>query len=319
MIRQLYKTMWKVNMTRKARIHVIGSYAVGMTMNAPRFPKEGETVPGYNFKQIHGGKGSNQAVGAARMGAEVKFTSCIGQDMLGDAALAMLEEEGIRTESVFRSATGSTGVGFVMVGDSGENEILIGLGANEELNRAQIDEAFASDFEADILLVQLESNLDAVFYAMQRAKEKNIPIVLNPAPFREISKEFVELATYIVPNETEAASLLGRDGSPQQLCKDLYETFGSHVVLTAGKDGAYYLEKSDPQVKNLKVQKVKTVDTTGAGDCFNAALAVALAEGKSLGEAVHIANTSATLSVQIEGVVESLPTRNRVEQMLTIE
>lgn len=310
-------------MTRKAKIHVIGSYAVGMTMNAQRFPKEGETVPGYNFKQVHGGKGSNQAVGAARMGADVKFTSCIGHDMLGDAALAMLTEEGIRTESVFRSSSVSTGVGFVMVGDSGENEILIGLGANEELTRQHIDEAFTSGFDPDIILVQLESNLDAVFYAMQLAHAKNIPVVLNPAPFREIPEDFVRLATFIVPNETEAASLLGRNGLPEQLCRDLYKVYGSNIVLTAGKDGAYFLEKSDGikpnQVKNLSVQKVETIDTTGAGDCFNAALAVALAEGKSLGDAVQIANTSATLSVQVEGVVESLPTRDRVEQMLKIE
>lgn len=310
-------------MTRKARIHVIGSYAVGMTMNAERFPKEGETVPGYNFKQLHGGKGSNQAIGAVRLGADVKFTSCLGQDMLGDAALAMLAQEGIRTESVFRSSTASTGVGFVMVGDSGENEILIGLGANEELTRKHIDEAFASGFEPDILLVQLEANLDSVFYAMQLADAKGIPIILNPAPYREISKDFVKLATYIVPNETEAMSLLGRSGSPEQLCISLYETYGSNVVLTAGKDGAYYLEKGNGagpyKVQNSKVQKVKTIDTTGAGDCFNATLAVALAEGKTLGEAVHMANTSATLSVQVEGVVESLPTRERVEQMLKIQ
>ncbi|MDY0288920.1 MAG: ribokinase [Sphaerochaeta sp.] len=310
-------------MSRKARIHVIGSYAVGMTMNAERFPKEGETVPGYNFKQLHGGKGSNQAIGAARLGADVKFTSCVGHDMLGDAALAMLAQEGIRTESVFRSSTTSTGVGFVMVGDSGENKILIGLGANEDLTREHIDEAFASGFEADILLVQLESNLDSILYAMQLAQAKGIPVILNPAPFREIPKGFVELATYIVPNETEAMSLLGRNGTPEQLCQGLHEKFGSNVVLTAGKDGAYYLEKGNglepSQVKNLKVQTVKTVDTTGAGDCFNATLAVALAEGKSLGEAVHMANTSATLSVQVEGVVESLPTRDRVEQMLKLE
>lgn len=307
-------------MTRKAKIHVIGSYAVGMTMNAPRFPKEGETVPGYNFKQLHGGKGSNQAIGAARMGAEVKFTSCVGQDMLGDAALTMLRQEGIHIESVFRSQTASTGVGFVMVGDSGENEILIGLGANEELSEAHVEEAFASGFEPDILLVQLESNLDAVFHAMELAKEKGIPIVLNPAPFRMIPDEFVKLATYIVPNETEAESLLGRRGSPVELCEGLYGKYGTIVILTAGKDGAYFLEKeaetTHHQVKNLKVEAVQTVDTTGAGDCFNAALSVALAEGKSIAEAVRIANTSATLSVQVEGVVESLPYRTQVDELL---
>lgn len=307
-------------MNTKKKVHVIGSYAVGMTMRTATFPKEGETVPGYNFQQLHGGKGSNQAVGAARMGAEVKFTACVGQDMLGDAAIDMLVSEGIDITSVFRSPTKSTGVGFVMVGESGENEIVIGLEANEELNVDHIEKAFASGFEADVLLVQLEANLDAVFHAMKLAQDKGIPVVLNPAPYREVSDEFVKLATYITPNETEAESLLGRSGTPEQLCHWLYEKYGTQVILTAGKDGAYFTEidKSNQQlvVTQVPVEKVKVVDTTGAGDCFNSSFTVAYAEGKPIHECVLVANTSATLSVQIDGVVESLPYREDVDNIL---
>ncbi|MCF7944521.1 MAG: ribokinase [Spirochaetia bacterium] len=307
-------------MTQKAKIHVIGSYAVGMTMRTACFPKEGETIPGYNFTQLHGGKGSNQAVGAARMNADVMFTSCIGEDMLGDAALSMLGSEGIRTESVFRSSQSSTGVGFVMVGDNGENEILIDLGANEDLSREHIDQSFNLGFDADILLVQLEANLDAVYYAMKLAQKKGIPSVLNPAPFREIPEEFIRLATYIVPNQTESESLLKHNGVSYDLCLELHNKYGVDVILTAGKDGAFYTDTDtdsmETVIKNLKVDKVPVIDTTGAGDCFNAALAVALAENKSISEAVLLANTSASLSVQVEGVLESLPDREKVESKL---
>jgi ribokinase len=298
-------------MTQKTKIHVIGSYAVGMTMRTNKFPKEGETVPGYNFCQLHGGKGSNQAVGVSRMGADVLFTSAVGKDPLGESALKMLKSEGIRTESVFTLQDVNTGVGFVMVGDTGENEILIDLGANEKLSNKNIDKAFSVDFDADLLLVQLEANLDAVFYALKLAKKQGIPVILNPAPYRSIPDEFIRLATYITPNQTEAEGLFGASGSPEELCQGLKDKYNVNVILTAGNQGAFYTE--DDKIKHLGVEEVDVRDSTGAGDCFNAALAVMLAEKKSLSEAVRVANTSATYSVQIDGVLESLPQRKLVE------
>ena len=288
------------------RIHVIGSYAVGMTMSTNRFPKVGETVPGYGFKQLHGGKGANQAIAAARLGAEVFYTTCLGKDNLGDVALKMLEREKIDVSSIVRSTKASTGVGFVMVGDSGDNEILIDLGANEELTKDDIAQSFATGFGPDMLLVQLEANLDAVFYAMELAKAQDIPVILNPAPYRDIPDEFVSLATYITPNQTEAASLLGCDGSPAELCEKLYARYKVKVVLTAGEEGAYVYD-GDSAVQQIPGEVVGVIDTTGAGDCFSATLAVMLGRGMDLVKAVRVANISASASVQVEGVVESLP------------
>ena len=291
---------------KRTKIHVIGSYAVGMTMSTDRFPKIGETVAGYGFKQLHGGKGANQAIAAARLGAEVFYTTCLGNDSLGDTALAMLRAEKIDTSSIVRSESASTGVGFVMVGDSGDNEILIDLGANEELTTADIAAAFAAGFAPDVLLVQLEANLDAVFYALKLAREQGITVILNPAPFRKIPDGFVTLATYITPNQTEAASLLGREGSPEELCKGLYDKYKVKVVLTAGEEGAYVYE-GDSSVKKIQGEVVAVTDTTGAGDCFSGMLAVMLGRGFDLEKAVQAANIAAGVSVQVEGVVESLP------------
>lgn len=301
-------------MGRKPVIHVIGSYAVGMTMKTDRFPREGETVPGYGFSRLHGGKGSNQAVGAARLGGDVHFTSCVGEDSMGDDAVAMLKAEGISTDTVFRTSKAFTGVGFVMVGSSGENEILIDLGANEKLDRSHIDRLFEKAADADILLVQLEANIDAVAHAIRLAGERAVPVVLNPAPYRDIPGEMVSGAAYITPNQTEAESLLGKKAEAGTLCRELTQKYGCTVVLTAGGEGAYIMENGKPV--NIPVPAVKVQDTTGAGDCFSAALAVALGEGRTLRDAVLFANTAASLSVQVPGVVESLPFRAEVEKVL---
>ncbi len=303
---------------KNPKIHVIGSYAVGMTMNTKQFPRVGETIAGHNFKQIHGGKGANQAVAAARLGADVFFTTCLGSDVFGDLALKMLKREGINTSSVVQCSKTSTGVGFVMVGESGDNEILIDLGANEKLTAENIDEAFAYNFDTDIMLVQLEANLNAVYHALNLANKRNIPVILNPAPFRKVPDEFVSLATYITPNHTEASSLLGYSAEPQELCLKLYEKFKVKVILTAGEDGAYVLENY-PNVIKVDGDKVDAIDTTGAGDCFSATLAVMIANGVDLLKAVKIANISAAMSVQISGVVESLPYVKDLNIKLQIE
>ncbi len=299
----------------KTKIHVIGSYAVGMTMSTARFPKVGETVPGYNFKQLHGGKGANQAIAAARLGAEVSFTTCLGCDPIGDMAMAMFEAEGLDKSTVVRTPQASTGVGFVMVGDSGDNEILIDLGANEKLTPADVDKIFTPDFAVDLLLVQLEANLEAVHYAMKLAHDRGIPVILNPAPFREVPDGFVSLASYITPNQTEAASLLGYDAEPEELCRKLQEKYQVKVIMTAGEQGAFVLD-SGSEVVRVDGDQVEATDTTGAGDCFSAAFAVMLGKGMGLLDAVQRANIAAAMSVQVEGVVESLPYKADLESKL---
>lgn len=302
----------------KARITVVGSYAVGMTISCARFPTEGETVPGRNFHMLHGGKGSNQAIAVARLGGAANFGTAVGVDTFGDQAIAMLKDEGIGIDFVMRKPGYSTGVGLVMVSDRGSNEIVIDLGANDALSVADIDAMKDTIAASDLLLVQLESNLDAVMRAIDLAAESNVPVILNPAPYRDLPAATLAKATYLTPNETEAAALLGLpqdsvlDGSV--LAARLFERFGTTVVVTLGEKGAHVRSADLDQA--VPTYPARCIDSTGSGDTFSGAFAVALGEGKDLIAAVSFANMAASMSVEIEGVVEGIPHRAGVEARL---
>ena len=194
---------------RQAKVAVIGSYAVGMTMGCARFPREGETVMGRGFQLLHGGKGSNQAIAVARLGGAVTFGGAVGNDPFGTSALDMLKAEGIDASFVKRMDGVSTGVGFVIVSESGDNEIVIDLGANNHLLPADIDRMTDAIPGKDFLLVQLEVNAEAVIRAIEVAHRKGTRIILNPAPFQKLPDETVKKTSYITPNQTEAAAMLG--------------------------------------------------------------------------------------------------------------
>jgi ribokinase len=301
-----------------ARIAVVGSYAVGMTMSCSRFPGEGETVTGRNFKLLHGGKGSNQAIAVARLGGEALFGAALGADDFGDAALAMLRAEGVNADFVVRKPAAPTGVGIILVSDKGSNEIVIDLGANESLSIQDIERMGEAIATCDLLLVQLEANLEAVSRAVDIAHARGVPIVLNPAPFRNIQEDTIRKATYLTPNETEAAALLAlgsgeaRDG--QSLARLLHEKYGTSVIVTLGELGAH--AKTLDLDLRIPAFPARTVDTTGAGDTFSAAFAVAVGEGRGIAEAIAFANMAAGMSVEIEGVVPSIPRRRDVEARL---
>lgn len=302
----------------KARITVIGSYAVGMTISCARFPTEGETVPGRNFNMLHGGKGSNQAIAVARLGGAAVFGTAVGTDTFGDQAIAMLKDEGIGIDFVTRKPGYSTGVGLVMVSDKGSNEIVIDLGANDALSVADIDAMKDTIAASDLLLVQLECNLDAVIRAVDLAAQSNVPIILNPAPFRKLPDATLSKATYLTPNETEAAALLDLpqdsvvEGSV--LATRLFERFGTTVVVTLGEKGAHI--RSADLDRAVATYPAKCIDSTGSGDTFSGALAVAIGEGKDLVAAVSFANMAASMSVEVEGVVEGIPHRADVDARL---
>ena len=302
----------------KAQITVIGSYAVGMTISCARFPTEGETVPGRNFKLLHGGKGSNQAIAVVRLGGSAIFGSAVGVDSFGDAAVAMLKAEGVDSRFVTRKPGHSTGVGLIMVSDKGSNEIVIDLGANDALSIADIDPMNSAIAASDLLLVQLETNLDAVVHAVAIAHAAGVPVILNPAPFRKLPDATLAKAAYLTPNETEAAALLGLtqdavlDGAT--LAARLFERFGTSVVVTLGEKGAHV--RSAAVDRAVPTYAAKCVDSTGSGDTFSGALAVALGEGKDLIAAVRFANMAASMSVEIEGVVEGIPQRADVDARL---
>ena len=301
--------------TKQAKITIIGSYAVGMTMECKRFPQAGETVKGCAFKALHGGKGSNQAIAVARLGGKAFYGGCIGRDNFGQEALNMLEQEGIDIKSVKQTAEASTGVGFITVDESGRNEIVIDFGANDLLFPEDVEKMEKTIAASDLLLVQLEANNQAVARAIELAHKNKVPAILNPAPFCPLPDEIVRKTSYITPNETEAAAMLKLNEIPAgaELARKLHEKYGVTAIVTLGEKGAYIKNAEiDKAVPGLKMT---AIDTTGAGDTFSGAFAVALGEGKDLETAVTFANKAAALSVTVKGVVESIPYRQQVDRL----
>ena len=299
-------------------ITVAGSYAVGMTMKTKRFPVSGETLLGSDFAALHGGKGSNQAIEAARLGAEVNFIGCVGRDPFGDMAVELYKEEGINYSHMKRSGKFSTGVGFVLVDEAGHNVIVIDFGANNDICREDINKAETTIAKSNILLVQLEICMEAVEYVIEIAKRHAVKVVLNPAPFQPVSDKLLGMTDVITPNETEARLLVGLKPdeaiSELEVGKKLLERGVRTAIITLGSRGAMIVADSYNEI--VPVREVKVVDTTGAGDTFSSSLSVALAEGRPLRDAVEFAGAAASLSVMKYGVVSSLPYRKEVEEFM---
>ena len=276
-----------------ARVAIVGSYGVGLTVELDRVPDAGETVVGRSFRRDHGGKGSNQAVGAARLGAEVDFLTAIGDDAFGHEAIALWDTEGVRAEAVL-APPAATMTAPIFVEPSGQNRIVIVPGALERLTRAHVD-AFAERIaRADVCLVQLEIPLDTALYALEVARRAGVRTILNPAPAP--TAPIAPKVDYVTPNETEAAAVQGARAT---------------VVLTLGEEGA--------ELDGVRVPafRASVVDTTGAGDAFNAAFAVALAEGQPDLDAVRWGCAAGAHMVEHAGVVPGLPTRAELEERLS--
>lgn len=298
-----------------AKIVVVGSFNMDLTAYMERMPRPGETVNGRTFKTGPGGKGSNQAVAAARLGAEVTFIGRVGQDVFAQAALDFWKQEGINTEFVVRDPNNATGVAPIWVDDTGENSIVVVLGSNLAMTQADIDRAADVIAAADVVIVQLEINYDIVEYALKVAKAKGVKTILNPAPAGKLAADVVALADYLTPNETELEVLSGKSGDYGAAAQSLLTREGQTAVVTLGSQGAMWLNANGHGT--IPTFKVKVVDTTGAGDAFNGGFAVALGEGKSLEEAIRFGNATAGLSVTKPGTAPSMPTRAEVEALLT--
>ena len=305
-------------MKKLPNITVIGSYAVGMTMTTERLPLAGETALGHDFTVLHGGKGSNQAIAAARLGSNVRFVSCVGQDTFGDSALELFKQEGIDGTGVKRSQTLPTAVGIVIVYESGENSIVIDFGACNDIESADIDLLEPMIKQSDMVVLQLEICLEAVLYAAQRCHTLGVPILLNPAPFQKIPEDLLPLCDYITPNETEARLLCGmKPDDPladEEVAKMLLDKGPQNVIMTLGAKGALTLNRE--QSARVSGVHVDVKDTTGAGDTFSGALATALSSGENLENAVRFANFAAGLSVTRYGVVPSIPYLRDVEEFM---
>jgi ribokinase len=302
---------------RTATVGVVGSYNVGLTMTVPRFPVGGETIIGEGFAEGPGGKGSNQAIAAARLGAETSFIGNIGTDRYGDDAVDLWESEGVDATNVRRSDGAHTGVGFVIVNEDGENEITVAPGANEALDSDAIADARPAIEGSDCLLAQLEVPDEPLAAAADVVADAGIPFILNPAPARELPASLLENVTYLTPNESEALILTGRDPTAdvghETLARELLDLGVDTVVMTRGASGALLVSEDD--LTTVDSPDVPVTDTTGAGDAFNGAFAVALGEGMALEDAVRFACRAGALAVTEKEVIPGLPSREAVEAL----
>jgi ribokinase len=292
------------------QIAVVGSYATGLTMKVGRLPGTGETVLGTGYRVDYGGKGSNQAVGCARLGANVSFVAKIGKDPFGEMALTLYREERIDTSQILQTQEAPTGVGFIIVEkDSGHNCITIDPGANELLSASDVSAGLSCVDYPAVVLVQLEIPVAAAAAAMASGRACGAITILNPAPVRPLPASVLETVNVLTPNETEARVLAGIQPStpmePEQVARELIRGGAKQVVMTLGEKGA--LAVTSTSTTHVAAIAASSVDTTGAGDAFNAGLAMAMASGANLEDAVRFAVIIGGLAVTKEGVIPSLP------------
>jgi len=295
-------------------IIVVGSSNTDMVIRAEKFPVPGETILGGKFFLFPGGKGANQAVAAARLGGQVTFIAKVGSDIFGEQALQQFKKEGIRTQFIVSDPKNPSGVALITVDVNGANTIVVAQGANGALTSADIQKAEKEFEHVNILLMQLEIPMDAVVHAAKLATRHRGKIILNPAPARPLPDELLKDLFVITPNQSEAESLLQMEitdiNSVQIAAKKLHDKGVKHVVITLGAEGAFLFDHSGG--RHITAPKVIPIDTTAAGDVFNGALAVAIAENKSVDEAVAFANGAAAISVTKMGAQTSAPFRNEL-------
>ena len=296
------------------KIIVIGSSNTDMVVKSKKLPLPGETILGGTFFMNAGGKGANQAVAAARLGGSVILVAKVGNDIFGQQSLERFKKENINTDYVFIDNKNPSGTALIMVNEDGENCIVVAPGANSNLMPEDI--AVINNLSgAGFILLQLEIPMETITEIVKTAKSNNQSIIINPAPAQKLDDELLEGLFLITPNETEVSMLTGINVNNQltaSLAADFLLAKGvQNVIITMGKKGAYFKNKS--QDFFIDAPDVKAIDTTGAGDTFNGAVAVALTEKKNWNEAVKFSVTAASISVTRMGAQSSIPYRNEIE------
>jgi ribokinase len=301
------------------RICVVGSSNIDLISKVPRLPKLGETMIGHSFHLGYGGKGANQAVMAAKLGAQVTMVTRLGRDVFGEGTLRNYREQGIDTSHVLFDDSLSSGVAPIFVDDSARNFIVIVPGANMGLSPADARAASALITAADILICQLEIPIETTLEALRIAKAAGVRTILNPAPAAPLPDELLRLADICAPNETETELLTGLPaGSPQEAeaaARRLLERGPGAVILTLGERGALLVDGKGA-AEHVPAVPVEPLDPTGAGDAFIGSLAVFLGEGRPLRDAIRRANAVAALSVTRIGTQISFPQRAAADAFL---
>ena len=300
-------------------IVVIGSSNVDMIIRGDRIPKPGETIIGGKFYKAAGGKGANQAVAAARAGGRVTFLSRVGNDVFGQEAIQGYRNDKINVNYVKVDHTESTGIALILVDSKGENCISVASGANMKLDKSDIKDATIELDNADVVLMQLETPIETIEYIIKSLKNKQVKTILNPAPALKISDDLLAHLTIITPNETEVELLTGvivnDEKDALKASKILLDKGVKNVIITMGKKGAFlHSELGSILIPSFEVN---ALDTTAAGDTFNGAFAVAVAEGKALEDAVKYANAAAAISVTKMGAQPSIPLKKEIENFLS--
>ncbi|CUA85508.1 ribokinase [Gulbenkiania indica] len=291
------------------KVAVVGSINMDLVALVPRFPAPGETLIGSRFETFPGGKGANQAVAAARLGAEVAMVGCVGGDGFGRELLSGLAAEGVDTSAIHVSGEASTGVASILV-SGGENTIVVVPGANHCLTPSMVEASEQLIASADVVLTQLEIPLETVEATARLASRHRVPLILNPAPAVRLSRALLDQVACLTPNEHELATVLGAPSLP---FPDMLALLPGKVVMTKGEHGAYHVDGSG-QFWHQPGFAVSAVDTTGAGDTFNAALAAAWQGG--LRQAMRFAAAAAALSVTRLGAQGGMPSAAAVESFL---
>lgn len=309
-------------MDSKPEIVVVGSHAPALFLRVKRIPKPGETVIGWDFQeQKDGGKGSNQAIAAARLGARVGFVGCVGEDRIGYQGKAWLETDGVNIKYLEALSSKASGVGFIVLDEEGIPAIVTSKGANDNISTQLVDQALDDFDSAKVLLTQFEIPINIALYALQKARRKGMLSILNPAPAPEEPISEYDNVSILVPNEYEAKLLLGIDLHDEYPCRKLVHELRNKtkvecVIVTLGENGAVGEDRDG--LWKVDAPKVSVVDTAGAGDAFCAALGVYMLKGMATREASKWACKIAGLSVTKAGTIPAFPTINEVQKYLLV-
>jgi ribokinase len=300
------------------KVTVVGSYIVALVIDTTRIPLEGETITGYNFHSTYGGKGSNMACCAARLQADSTFLGKVGKDSYAEDFIDLIKQEGVSRQGVLFSEHLSTGVGFIVSSKKGTNIIVIDAGANGDFSPEDIESNMHIIESSDVILSPLEIPLETALAAAKGARAKGIKSIVNPAPAQDLRNADLSNVFAITPNETEGRVCLGllpEDPiSDEDLAISLLNLGAENVMLTLGPKGVLWA--SDAGMKLIPALEVNVVDSVGAGDAFNAGLAVGLSENRPVIEAIALGITTASLSTQKRETIDSYPRRGEVNKRM---
>ncbi|MFQ3545434.1 ribokinase [Halobacillus rhizosphaerae] len=285
-------------------VSVVGSINMDLTVSTDVIPDQGETVLGNQFDTFPGGKGANQAVAAARLGANVHFFGAVGDDVFGSSLTKHLRDEGIHTDGIETFRNKGTGTATIILSEQ-DNRIIVARGANAEVTPEFAERFRSTILKSDLILLQLEIPVETVSYIVNLASQHQIPVILNPAPYQHLTKEIIEQVAYLTPNEAEWRQLAKLPATEAALDK---------MIITKGRYGAIYYENREK--RRVSGYLVDVQDTTGAGDTFNGALAAQLAAGQSIQDAIEFANAAAALSITKLGAQNGMPDHAAVQRFM---